>query len=135
MLARNPGFTSVVVLTLAIGVGANIAIFGFVNALLLKPLDVEQPDRLIRAYGAPSEPIAFVAYDDYREYRDRTQSLSNLAIFHWGGLQPVRVDGPLRWSMSCRSAGITLRHSVSGPHSAGSSTMAMIIKGLSASSC
>jgi predicted permease len=94
MLAKNPGFAAVAVLTLGIGVGANITIFGFANALLLKPLDADQPDRLIRAYGAPSDAIAFVDYDDYREYRDRTQSLSNLAIFHWGGLQPVRVDGP-----------------------------------------
>src|SRR2546428_3197036 len=94
MLARNHGSPAVTVFTLAMGVGPNIAIFGFASALLLKPLDAEQPDRLIRVYGAPSDPIAFVDYDEYREYRDRTQSLSNLAIFHWGGLQPVRADGP-----------------------------------------
>src|SRR5438094_6346825 len=50
-LRRNPGFTIVVVLALGVGLGANITIFGFVSALLLRPLDVREPSQLVRVLG------------------------------------------------------------------------------------
>jgi len=66
-----------------------------VNALLLRPLaGTTDPRRLVRAdLGGPNPIENNVVYDDYVAYRDRNQTLSQLALFHPGGLLPVRVNG------------------------------------------
>jgi predicted permease len=92
LLVKSPVFTAVAVVALAVGIGANLTIFGFVNALLLRPLPAAEPDRLIRAdRGGPNAIENGVVYDDYLAYRDRTRTLSHLAFFHPGGILPVRI--------------------------------------------
>ena len=54
MLGRNPGFTLVAALTLGLGIGANTAIFSFVNSLFLRPVAVAQPDQVMRLYAEDS---------------------------------------------------------------------------------
>ena len=54
-LAKSPGFTAVVLLIVALGVGANSAIFSVVRSLLLRPLPIEDPDRVVRLYERFSE--------------------------------------------------------------------------------
>lgn len=94
MLLKSPGFALVTVAALAVGIGATLTIFGFVNALLLRPLTATDPHRLVRAdLGGPNAVENTVVYDDYVAYRDRNQTLSQLALFHPGGLLPVRVTG------------------------------------------
>ncbi len=85
MLLKKPGFTTIAVLALALGIGANTAIFSVVNAVLLRPLTYHQPDRLVmvwqRLSGATSYPELPCSAPDYIDYRDQTQTLQNVAAF------------------------------------------------------
>src|SRR5438552_3904038 len=86
MLTASPGFASIAVLSLAIGIGANCAIFSFADALLLRPLPVARPDEVftvgsmatVEAFGSSS---LVSSYRDYVDIRDRSQSLDGLAAF------------------------------------------------------
>ena len=86
MLAASPGFTIVAVLSLAIGIGANCAIFSFADALLLRPLPVARPGEVLTV-GSRSSLEALNAsslvssYRDYADIRDRNKSFDGLAAF------------------------------------------------------
>ncbi len=88
VLAASPAFTIVAVLSLAIGIGANCAIFSFADALLLRPLPVARPDEVLTV-GSPSTFEAFNAsslvssYRDYVDIRDRSKSFAGLAAFSY----------------------------------------------------
>ncbi len=95
LLGKSPGFALIAISALAIGVGANVTVFGFAASLLLSDIPgTHEPDRLIRGYSDGLNPVSLLPYDDYRQYRDRNRTLESLALFHWGGLHPVAVDGP-----------------------------------------
>jgi predicted permease len=80
-LARNPGFTAVAMISLALGIGFNTAIFTVVNAVLLRPLPIAQPDRLLTIYAAEKDGYRFATTSllDYRDLSERNQTLSGLA--------------------------------------------------------
>jgi predicted permease len=81
-LGKNPGFTAVAALTLALGIGANTAIFSFVNAVLLRPLPVAEPERLVYVFGGTrANPYNVSSYPDYVDYRDRNQVFSDLIAY------------------------------------------------------
>src|SRR5215468_9431376 len=76
MLLKSPGFTVVIVISLAMGIGANTAIFSFIDALLLRPLPVKQPDQLVRVMASQ---LGVSSHQDYLDYRDRNEVFSGLA--------------------------------------------------------
>src|SRR5262245_36316213 len=86
MLLASPGFTIVAVLSLAVGIGANCAIFSFADALLLRPLPVPRPAE-VYTVGSTSTLEALNAsslvssYPDYVDIRDRSRSFDGLAAF------------------------------------------------------
>src|SRR5262245_23776203 len=88
MLAASPAFTIVAVLSLAVGIGANCAIFSFADALLLRPLPVARPAEVLTV-GSRSSVEAFNAsslvssYRDYVDIRDRNKSFEGLAAFSY----------------------------------------------------
>src|SRR5271169_4389914 len=85
MLAKNPGFTAVAVLTLALGIGANTAMFSLVNACLLRPLPYSQPDRLIHfEWGWPDGSIDALTPLEYQYWKEQNQSLASVATY-WAG--------------------------------------------------
>src|SRR4030095_807512 len=84
MLFKNPGFTLIAALTLALGIGANITIFSVVNAVLLRPLSYPESDRLGFLWTeAPKQNIKerASAYANFSEWRDQNKSFEDLAVF------------------------------------------------------
>lgn len=75
-LRKSPGFTSVAVLTLALGIGVNTSIFSLLNALILRPLPVPEAHRVLTLFRGDRRACS---YPDYLDYRDRSRMFSGLA--------------------------------------------------------
>jgi MacB-like periplasmic core domain len=99
MLLKHKSFTAVAVLSLALGIGANTAIFSLIDALMLRALPVYEPERLMLfgnansvgiTIGFPDSSTDLFSYPTYREVRQRTQSFSDIAAIH---SFPSRVHG------------------------------------------
>lgn len=100
MLLKHPGFTTIAVITLALGIGANTAIFSVVNAVLLRPLPYQEPERLIRLWesnpgrGLPEFSASALNFEDWRKQQTVCEQLAayEFATFNLtGGGEPERV--------------------------------------------
>jgi putative ABC transport system permease protein len=84
MLMKKPGFTLIAVLTLALGIGANTAIFSVVNAVLLRPLPFVDDEQLVMIWGKlPSAGIQrlFTSVPEYLDYRERTTAFAQVGMY------------------------------------------------------
>ena len=103
MLRKSPGFTAIAVVTLALGIGANAVVFGVLNALILRPLNVPQAQSLYGIERA-SDKSLWQSYPDYLDLRDRNHSFDGLAGF---GITQVAFntgEGPsLIWGVESSS--------------------------------
>jgi putative ABC transport system permease protein len=98
-LVKRPGFTAIVVITLAIGIGANTAIFSFINALLLKPLPFPDLDRVVAVWEkVPSRGVERneVTVADYLDWRAQSKSFDQLGIYSWWSTNLTGADSPER---------------------------------------
>ncbi len=85
LVRRSPGFTAVVVLSLALGIGASTAMFTVVHAALLKPLPFKDPDRLVTAVNGPSPAESYpLSYPQLLQWRDEFKVFEDIAAyFNW----------------------------------------------------
>jgi predicted permease len=80
-LVKNPGFTAVAVLTLALGIGANAALFSVVNGVLLSPLPYPQPEQLVMLHQSkPNFDRGAIPYPNFRDWQKQNQTFSAMAI-------------------------------------------------------
>jgi predicted permease len=93
-LLKNPGFTAVAIITLALGIGANTAIFSVVNGVLLKPLAYQEPERMVTILHEGRYPVSPA---DFLDWRAQSQSFTGMSAAEWwdgtltGGERPETV--------------------------------------------
>jgi putative ABC transport system permease protein len=94
MLAKNPGFSAVAILTLALGIGANTAIFSVVNTVLLRPLPYPRPDRIVlleNSYQQGNGPV--ISIPKFIAFQEQSRILQNLAAYDLGGARMNLTGG------------------------------------------
>jgi predicted permease len=101
MMRKNPGFTAIAVITLALGIGANTAIFSLVDSILMRPLQYQQPDRLVKLMQSDRQiglDIWNLSQASFAALRDNSHSLEAVAAYSNGGVnltgdvEPERVQ-------------------------------------------
>ncbi len=101
MLVKSPGFTAVAVITLALGIGANTAIFSIIDAVLLRPLPFTNPDQLVRLYETESAPGRYpLTGPDFIDWKTQNHTFQDMTLIGWprpqnlsGRGEPVNVLG------------------------------------------
>ncbi|HKQ04028.1 MAG TPA: ABC transporter permease [Blastocatellia bacterium] len=99
MLGKRPGFTLVAVITLALGIGANTAIFSMVDALLINPLPFPQVNRLVALWEkVPSQGVERneTAIANYLDWQAQNQSFENISLYSWWNANLSGIDPPER---------------------------------------
>lgn len=102
-IGRTPGFAALVVLTLALGIGATTGIFSVVNGVLLRPLPYEEPERLAILYGSETgqrSGSSWASYPDFVDFEAQASTLAGLAAWSSTGATMTGTDGePVRLSV------------------------------------
>ena len=99
MLAKNPGFTVVALVALALGIGAISAIFSVVNAVLLRPLPFKDPEALVRIWGKFDKqgiPQNWISEPELFDLKEMNQSFEDIAAYSTGGANLTGNQDPVR---------------------------------------
>ena len=96
LLAKSPGFTAIAVLTLALGIGTNTAIFSVVNAVLLRPLPFRDPSRLVLVIEKSKYPTITVSYQNYLDWRDQSHSFESMEAIYGANMTLTGKGEPER---------------------------------------
>jgi len=95
MLRKNPGFTTVAILTLALGIGANTAIFSVVEGVVLAPLPYSQPDRLVMIWESnPRFPRVYISYLNFLDWQRSARSFQQMTTFRAMGFDITNPGAP-----------------------------------------
>jgi putative ABC transport system permease protein len=106
LLAKSPGFTAIAVLTLALGIGANTAIFSVVNGVLLRPLPFRDPSRLVLIAEKSSFPVISTSYENYLDWRDQSHSFESMEATRGGAITLTGAGDPERLNVRMVTAGL-----------------------------
>ena len=96
-LRNNPGFATVAVLTMALGIGSSTAVFSVVNAVLLRPLPFREPGRLMMVWETREAwgDRSVVSYQNFRDWREQSRTFQEMGVFIGGGVRMNVADEPV----------------------------------------
>jgi putative ABC transport system permease protein len=106
LLARNPAFTTIAILTMALGIGANTAIFSVVNAVLLRPLQFRDPARLVIVAEKSPFPFISTSYQNWMDWRDQNHSFESLEATRSATIALTGAGEPERLNVHMATAGL-----------------------------
>src|SRR5262247_4679440 len=97
MLWKTPGYTLIAVMTLALGIGANTAIFSVVNAALLRPLPYPESERLVwLSERSPKYPTMTISYPNFIDWRAQQTVFEYIGVFNWDSYNLTGRGDPLQ---------------------------------------
>ena len=108
-LRRNPGFTIVAVLTLALGIGATTAVFSLLDAVLLRPLPYSHPEQLFRLYPTDRSgrhTMEATSYPDFHDWEDQSRTFESMAAYYDQDFNFTGADQPERLRGLCSTPGL-----------------------------
>jgi putative ABC transport system permease protein len=106
LLAKSPAFTAIAILTLALGIGANTAIFTVVNAVLLRPLPFQDPSRLVLIAEKSHYPTITTSYENWQDWRDQSHSFESVEATRPSTIALTGTGEPERLNSQNMTAGI-----------------------------
>ncbi len=106
LIANSPLFAGAAILTLALGIGANTAIFSVVNAVLLRPLPFKDPSRLVLVVEKSSFPITSTSYENYQDWRDQNHSFESMEATRGTAITLTGTGEPERLNARMATAGL-----------------------------